>query len=119
MSKNNTLECWEHKNCGGSSKCGECITLKLKLLNNWVPTSNPSTIQITNKQEPFPESDSYNLVFVIVSIQNESIKGTVFEATFCKSDIHDKTLYYIVQDRDPILFKVNTSKCVDTIPIDN
>ncbi len=91
----------------------------LKLLNNCVPTDIQYTIQITNKPAPFPESDSYNLVDVVVYIPDESIKETVFEATFCKSDIHDKTLYYIVQDQDPIPFKVNTSKCVDTIPIDN
>ena len=110
MTKNNTLECWEPKNCGGSSKCGDCITLKLKLLANWVSTDEPDTIQITNNPDPLTQ-DSYNVVDVIVYIPKNSIKGTVFEATFCKSDI--------VQDQDTIQFKVNTSKCVNTIPINN
>jgi hypothetical protein len=118
MTKNNKVECWEPKNCCGSSKCGECITLKLKLLADWVP-NNPNTIQITNNKNPDPESNTYNVVVVIVYITGTPMKGTVFEATFCKSDIHNKKLYYIVNEKNPESFEVDTSKCINTIIIDN
>jgi hypothetical protein len=129
MTKNNTLECWEPKNCGGSSKCGEFITLKLKLLANWVPylqLDKVTGIGIFN-QPPPPDntlSQKYNFVGVYVPIPDNAKNGDVFYATLFKSDIHNKKLYYLVGDnfldqREPIIFDVSTNICVNTIPIDN
>ncbi len=47
MTKNNKVECWEPKNCGGSSsKCGDCITIKFKLLADWVPYTGSESVPI-------------------------------------------------------------------------
>ena len=133
MTKNNKAECWKPKNCGESSKCGECITLKLQLRANWVPYPQkdppiPLGVGIYNQPPPpdNPLSPDYNFVGVYVPIPDDAKKGDVFYATLCKSDIQENKLYYLVSDkflddRDPNgkLFAVNTTICVNTIPIDN
>ena len=66
MTKNNKVECWEPKNCGKSSKCGECITLKLKLLANpKFPTFFFSNLAPIDSQE---SSNKIIFLFLIISL---------------------------------------------------
>jgi len=133
MTKKNIVECWKPTNCGNTSKCGECMTLKLKLLANWVPyiqTEHPIPLGIGIYNQPPPPDNSlsqeYNFVGGYVPIPDNAKKGDVFYATLCKSDIQKNKLYYIAFDkfyeaRDPngTPFVVNTNICVNTISIDN
>jgi hypothetical protein len=137
MTKNNKVECWKPKNCGknfgkSSSKCGDCITLQLQLLDNWVPAAGsggnfPNAIAIATLQfVPEKSFPSTNFAIFEVQIPPEAKKGDVFSVGICKSIITNDTLYYLIGDayvlnreESFIPFPVITSKCVNTIPIDN
>jgi hypothetical protein len=127
MTKNNKVECWKPKNCGkSSSKCGDCITLQLQLLDEWVPNiaDDISVIAIYNFQNNQPTT--YNPFFIAANIPKGAKGGNIFPVDICKSNIINNTLYYLIADKYAeargqisIPFTVNTSKCVNTIPIDN
>jgi hypothetical protein len=131
MTKKNTLECWKPKNCGGSSKCGDCITLKFKLLADWEPNTEgggdfPNAIGIATFQFALGKSPSTNFALFGVPIQPEAKKGAVFSVGICKSIITNNTLYYSIGDayaegrgESFIPFTVKTDKCVNEIPINN
>ncbi len=134
MTKNNKVECWKPKNCGkSSSKCGDCITLNLKLLDDWQTNTEdgdpfPNAIVISNFKniEDTITPTNYNKFFSIAYIPQSAKTGYAFSVDICKSNIKNNTLYYVIGDkyfevRGPIgiPFAVDTSKCVNLIPIDN
>ncbi len=130
MTKNNPLECWEPKNCGGSSsKCGDCITLRFQLSDNWVPLTVPpdgvsAGIGISNSSDPknFPN----DLFVLYIKIKPNAKRGDIYNAYICKNNIIGNKLYYLVADaclyrrsQEFKEFNVDTSKCVNLIKIDN
>jgi|688.fasta_scaffold186113_2 hypothetical protein len=138
MTKNNKVECWKPKDCGknfgkSSSKCGECITLQLELLDDWEPNTDdgsPNAIAILNfeKIEDFFKPTPYNKFLSIANIPESAKKNNIFSVDICKSNIinNNNTLYYLIADKYfevrgeiGIPFTVSTSKCVNLIPINN
>ena len=130
MTKNNSLECWKPKNCGGSSKCGDCITLKFKLLAEWVPYTGSSPdipspgILISNYQ--IPQNFDDGLLTILNKIPNGAKRGYISDAYICKKNINNNTLYYEIADKyveiRGLSLKqtfINTNKCVNEILIDN